>query len=160
MIERVISGGQAGADRGGLDGAMRVWGNCDRIGGWCPSGRRAEDGPIPAKYPLQEIEQWDYPSRTRLNVQNSDGTVVFTNGAPNAGSRLTLDLAQQSRAFLHIDLSFMSKQDAVDLIADWADATQIKVLNVAGSRESSHPGIQEWVADVIEGVLREVGVKP
>jgi hypothetical protein len=86
--------------------------------------------------------------------------VVFTNGAPAGGSKLTLDLAAESRAFLHIDLSFMSKTDAVELIADWVDATQIKVLNVAGSRESSCPGIQEWVADVVERVLLEVGVKP
>jgi hypothetical protein len=160
VIERVISGGQTGADRGGLDGAIRVWGVCDRIGGWCPSGRRAEDGPIPLKYPLKETLEWDYPTRTKLNVQDSDGTVVFTYGDPQRGSKLTLDLASQNRAFLHIDLAIMSRTDAIEMIADWADATRIKVLNVAGSRQSSYEGIQEWVADVIEGVLLEIGAKP
>lgn len=88
---------------------------------------------------------------------DSDGTVVFTNGTPTGGSKLTLDLASERRAFIHIDLSFMSKDDAVEMVADWAEATDVKILNVAGSRESSHPGIQGWVADVIEQVLREVG---
>lgn len=160
MIERVISGAQTGADRGGLDGAIRFWGDTKRVGGWCPAGRRSEDGPIPLKYPLKETTEWDYPTRTRLNVQDSCGTVVFTNGEPKGGSKLTLDLASESRAFLHIDLSYMSKTDAVEMIADWADATQIKILNVAGSRETSCPGIQEWVADVIDGVLCEIGVPP
>lgn len=159
MIERVISGGQTGADQGGLDGALRFWSDSDRIGGWCPAGRRSEDGPIPAKYPLQETEDWSYPERTKKNVADSDGTVVFTSGEPTGGSKLTLDLASERRAFIHIDLTFMSKDDAVEMIADWAEATDIKILNVAGSRESSHPGIQEWVADVIEKVLQEVGDK-
>ncbi|MGA0270491.1 MAG: putative molybdenum carrier protein [Ilumatobacteraceae bacterium] len=160
MISRILAGGQTGADRGGLDGAMRFWGDdTDRVGGWCPAGRRAEDGPIPNKYPLQETEDWAYPQRTKFNVKDSDGTVVFTHGDPTGGSKLTLELASANRAFIHIDLAYMLKEDAVEMIADWADATGITVLNVAGSRESSCPGIQEWVADVIEGVLQEVGEK-
>jgi len=51
MIEQVVSGGQTGADRAGLDAAMALG---IPVGGWCPRGRRAEDGPIPAIYPLTE----------------------------------------------------------------------------------------------------------
>ena len=48
---KVVSGGQTGADRAGLDAAM-VAGLS--VGGWCPQGRRAEDGPIPDRFPLRE----------------------------------------------------------------------------------------------------------
>jgi hypothetical protein len=44
--ERVISGGQTGADRGGLDAALELGIAC---GGCCPKGRKAEDGVIPSK---------------------------------------------------------------------------------------------------------------
>ena len=162
MIERIISGGQAGSDRGGLDGALRFWGeDTDRIGGWCPSGRRSEDGPIPSKYPLQETMEWTYPPRTRLNVKESDGTVVFTNGAPTGGSKLTFNLAhQECKQTCHVDLSLMDYAQAADLIVDWVDALGIEVLNVAGSRETSCPGIQEFTALTIQRVLKEIGSPP
>ena len=162
MIERVISGGQIGADQGGLDGALRFWGEgTDRIGGWCPSGRRSEDGPIPSKYPLQETAEWTYPPRTKLNIKGSDGTVIFTSGSPTGGSKLTLSIAEQEcKPSLHIDLSLMDHSQAADLIMDWVDALGIEVLNVAGSRESSCPGIQEFVTLTIQRVLKEIGAPP
>ena len=51
MIRKIISGGQTGADRAALDWTIK-----DDIphGGWCPAGRRAEDGVIPERYRLQE----------------------------------------------------------------------------------------------------------
>jgi len=67
VIERIISGGQSGVDRAALDVAMEVGIPC---GGWCPKGRRAEDGRIPAHYPLQEASSKEYPLRTRLNLFN------------------------------------------------------------------------------------------
>lgn len=162
MIERVISGAQTGADRGGLDGAMLHWGGwvSKRMGGWCPAGRRAEDGPIPSAYRLQETAEWAYPPRTKLNVSGSDGTVVFTHGEPTGGSKLTLEIAAESRAFLHIDMSLADPNYAAEMVVDWVDACGIKVLNVAGSRESSCPGIQDYVAKVIQCVLKEIGVPP
>lgn len=62
MIERVISGGQTGADRGGLDAAIDLG---LPHGGFCPKGRRAEDGVIPGRYQLEETESADYTERTR-----------------------------------------------------------------------------------------------
>jgi putative molybdenum carrier protein len=156
-IERVISGGQTGADQGGLDGAILFWGNTDRVGGWCPSGRRSEDGPISAKYPLQETAEWDYPPRTELNVKESDGTVIFAPQPLTPGSKLTLKYCEeQCRPSLIIDIALVSIPEAVECLADWADAYQIKTLNVAGSRETTVPGLQEWVASVIHDTLKEL----
>ena len=161
MIEKVISGGQVGSDRGGLDGAWLHWGGPERLGGWCPANRRAEDGPIPSKYPLQETMEWSYPPRTKLNVKGSDGTVIFTSGIPTGGSKLTLSIAEQEcKPSLHIDLALASVFEAVETLADWADGYQIQTLNVAGSRELSCPGIQDFVANVIHDTLVEIGASP
>ena len=47
-IPKIISGGQTGADRAALDWALSRKLPC---GGWCPKGRKAEDGIIPETYP-------------------------------------------------------------------------------------------------------------
>ena len=86
-ISRIVSGGQTGADRAAFDYALA---NEIEIGGFVPKNRAAEDGAIPAKYPnLRETETEDSAERTRLNVLNSDATLIFSHGALAGGSRLT-----------------------------------------------------------------------
>ena len=43
IFSEIISGGQTGVDRAALDVALELGIPC---GGWCPRGRKAEDGPI------------------------------------------------------------------------------------------------------------------
>ena len=50
-LHRIGSGGQTGVDRAALDVALALG---LPSGGWCPRGRRAEDGIIPDRYPLRE----------------------------------------------------------------------------------------------------------
>ncbi len=90
IVEKVISGGQTGVDRAALDQALALDIPC---GGWCPEGRRAEDGNIPAAYPLRQTASRDYAARTELDVRDSCATLVITRGPPDAGSRLTLEIA-------------------------------------------------------------------
>ena len=85
----ILSGGQTGVDRGALDAALEVGVEC---GGWCPDGRTAEDGRIPDRYPLVELEGAGYAERTRRNVEDSDGTLILCVGAPVGGTALTLEL--------------------------------------------------------------------
>jgi hypothetical protein len=155
MIERIASGGQTGADRGALDAAIALG---VPHGGWCPAGRRAEDGPIPSRYELLETAEWEYPPRTRLNILHSEGTVIFTTGEPTGGSRLTVKLCEEHvKPFLHVDLGLHDENEAVDQICDWIDAYDIHNINVAGSRESSVPGIQKLVEQIIIRVVNEFG---
>lgn len=92
--ERILSGGQTGVDRAALG---------IPCGGWCPRGRRAEDGPIPERYPLTETRSARYAVRTRFNVRDSDGTLVLAGalagvlagGEPQGGTRLTIELANK-----------------------------------------------------------------
>jgi hypothetical protein len=78
MIGRLVSGGQTGVDRAALDVALKLGIPC---GGWCPRGRQAEDGVIPARYPLAETPSEGYSERTRWNVRDADATLTAETGA-------------------------------------------------------------------------------
>lgn len=91
-ITKIISGGQTGVDRAGLDFAMK---HKISIGGWCPRGRRAEDGVIPSKYTLTEHFLSSYPPRTIKNIQSSDGTLILYYDNMEGGTLLTYKKAQQ-----------------------------------------------------------------
>src|SRR3954447_15936349 len=103
MLTRIISGGQTGVDRAALDVALEYGLDC---GGWCPLGRRAEDGPIPERYPLEETP-WDgYPQRTEGNVRDSDGPLILTRGEPDRGTALTAEIARRkNKPCLVVDLN-------------------------------------------------------
>ena len=137
-IEKIISGGQTGVDRAALDAALELGFPC---GGWCPKGRRAEDGIIPLKYPLEETSSPDYPQRTEFNIQDSDGTLILTWGPPLGGTLLTLKLARKHhKPYQFIDLA--EGEDAMR-VREWMKKSAIQILNVAGPRESEAPGIHD-----------------
>ena len=75
MLRKIISGGQTGADRAGLDFAIHAG---PEHGGYVPRGRKAEDGRIDDRYNLFERSTSSYPARTRRNIEESDGTVIFS----------------------------------------------------------------------------------
>ncbi|MFO0864428.1 MAG: putative molybdenum carrier protein [Gemmataceae bacterium] len=133
---RIISGGQTGVDRAALDAAIEAG---LPIGGWCPLGRRAEDGAIPDRYPMQETPTDAYPKRTKWNVRDSDVTLIVTRGDPDGGTALTLRFAKAiGKPVRVIDLE---APPFVPMVRDWLQELQPSVINVAGPRESSQPGI-------------------
>jgi hypothetical protein len=133
---RIVSGGQTGVDRGALDAAIAAG---LPHGGWCPRGRLAEDGPIDATYQLRETRSAKYSIRTRKNVLDADATLILCRGPLTGGTDLTYRLAQHhAKPCLVVDLQ---QQPAADLVRRWIDAQGIRVLNVAGPRESVQPGI-------------------
>jgi len=143
MIKKIISGGQTGADRAGLDWAMK---RGVAVGGWCPKGRLAEDGPIPATYPLVEAASADYLVRTRLNVRDSDGTLIVTStSALSRGSLRTRNFAAElGRPCLHVQMS-ADPSLAAQAVAHFCNIHGIRVLNVAGTRAAKAPGIAAFV---------------
>lgn len=149
-VLRIVSGGQTGVDRAALDVALALGYPC---GGWVPRGRRAEDGRLSDAYPLRETVSAHYAERTRLNVRDADATLVLGRGRPSGGTALTLALARQlRRPHLLVDL----RRDAATApVRAWLLAHRVKVLNVAGPRESSAPGIQAEAADFL---IRLLGV--
>jgi hypothetical protein len=149
---KVISGGQTGVDRAALDAALAAG---IPISGWCPLGRRAEDGRIAARYPLHETPTGQYAERTRWNVRDADATLVLAAGPPTGGTSLTCAAARIARKpHLVLDSRTTTVEDAVAAIEEWLRETGIQVLNVAGPRESTSPGIYEWSRAVLSRLLR------
>jgi hypothetical protein len=154
MIRKIISGGQTGADQGGLDFALD---HGIEAGGWCPKGRLCEKGIIPARYPVAEVVEDDYNLRTKLNVRDSDGTlIIIRDGFMEEGTHLTIEYCKElSKPQFLVDLKGMSGQleSVYSAITGWIDKNQVSVLNVAGNRESKSPGIQEGTAELLYQVL-------
>ncbi len=144
----IISGGQTGADRGALD-AAQILGL--KSGGWVPRGRRAEDGRIPDKYQrLQEAPDRTYATRTRLNVEDSDGTAIFCQGELQGGSLLTAEIATKScRPLVVLDFSRLPVQQAAQQLVDFIRSYQISRLNCAGPRASTDPQIARLTKDCL-----------
>lgn len=135
-LRKLISGGQTGVDRGALDAALDLGFEC---GGWCPRGRKAEDGPIPERYPLTEVDG-GYAERTEANVRDSDATVIVHHGPVSGGTRLTHALCRKwNRPCLLLDLAELDPHTAAGKLADFVQANRISILNVAGPRASSWP---------------------
>ncbi len=151
---RIVSGGQTGVDRAALDIAARR--GLER-GGWCPRGRRAEDGPIGADYPMTESPLAAYAIRTRLNVRDSDATLVLVLGAADAGTRLTIEIAQaMARPYRIVDLK---RPEPPVSLRRWLREARVRTLNVAGPRASRAPGIYEQAYRYLDLVLGAVSRK-
>jgi len=155
IIEKVISGGQTGVDRAGLDAAMEAG---IPVGGCCPKGRRAEDGVIPDAYPLVELDTAEYSSRTEKNVVQSDGTLILNRGALSEGTKATYDFT-----LLHHKPCLIVQMDAEPMIDPlqvlrWIQSENIRILNVAGPRESKFPeGIFREAFDYLQKVFALAG---
>jgi hypothetical protein len=130
-LKKIVSGGQTGVDRAGLDAATEAG---YPTSGYCPKGRIAEDGSIPDRYPLIETESVEYKVRTELNVINSDGTLIINRGELTGGTKATyINAVENEKPFLIVQLD---ENPDPEIAADWIRANKIGVLNIAGPRES------------------------
>ena len=140
----IVSGGQTGVDRAALDAALQL---DIPINGWCPRGRRAEDGRIPGEYNLTETQSSKYTVRTERNVVDSDGTLIVALEDVSGGTRLTANFARRHKRPLRIVrlISLFSTTDSpgnpvnadVQSVVEWIVEHKIRILNVAGPRGSS-----------------------
>jgi hypothetical protein len=147
-IKKIISGGQTGVDRAALDWAIDAE---ITHGGWCPKGRLACDGALHDRYMLQETESSGYRQRTKRNVADADGTVVFNSGDLDGGTLQTVKFAQSmKKPYIVIQLDGRELQSAVQEFLFWISENQIRVLNVAGPREEKRPGIYRLVLQLLE----------
>jgi DNA-binding transcriptional ArsR family regulator len=163
-VDKILSGGQTGADRAALDAAIA----CGvPHGGWCPKGRRAEDGPIAPKYKLQEMDSGEYALRTRKNVEEGDLTLIFSHGSLSGGSLLTQRVAKElDKPCIHIDLSqrFQGLETLFPMIgsllnrhtSSFPNIGKITV-NVAGPRASGDPLIYDAVFEAVCNLLTHFG---
>ncbi len=147
-IEKIISGGQTGADRAALDFAIEH--NIPH-GGWLPKGRKTEDGTLDLKYHLREMPTSNYSKRTEQNVLDADGTVIVSHGFLTGGSALTAEFAKKhKKPWIHIDLKELAIKEAAKMLDAWLTRHEIKVLNVAGPRARKDPSIYEATLRLLE----------
>ncbi|RJR34464.1 MAG: hypothetical protein C4576_26345 [Desulfobacteraceae bacterium] len=153
MIEKIVSGGQTGADRAGLDVAIELG---IPHGGWVPRGRKTEEGRLPEQYHVREVSSINYLQRTLMNVIDSDGTLIISHGKLAGGSAVAKALAAKHRKpCLHIDLHEIEYSEAARAAANWIDAREIRVLNVAGPRASEDPDIYEDTKKLLRLVIEQ-----
>ena len=155
-LRKIVSGGQTGVDRAALDWALASGVPC---GGWCPLGRLAEDGPIDARYPLRETPGADPAQRTEWNIRDSDGTLIVTLARRmSGGTLLTAGLARRlARPLLHLAKADSPAAEQAESLRQFIGQHEIRVLNVAGPRESGEPGVGEFVAGLLEAALGRAG---
>jgi len=152
MIKKVISGGQTGVDRAGLDSALKAG---IPIGGYCPKGKRAEDGTISEHYPLIELESPESRYRTEKNVIESDGTLILNKGILSQGTKQTEDYTRNyGRPCLIVQL-----EEPIDpaQVIRWIRGQYISVLNIAGPRESKYlEGIYNDAMDYLDKIFTQL----
>jgi len=143
----IISGGQTGADIGGLKSAK----TCGiQTGGWMPKGWKTEEGPHPEYAQLYKMREHPtgYAGRTRTNVQTSQATIWF--GDPNSpGGILTLETCyKRYRPYIiipfHLGMHSRYTEAGTEVLS-FLTRYLPPVLNIAGNRESTNPGIEQFV---------------
>lgn len=147
----IMSGGQTGVDRAALDAALQHHVPC---GGYCPEGRKAEDGPIPARYPLEEIKGVGYKARTRQNVQESDGTVVIYFGKLSGGTEKTLLYClNEKKPYLLIDATEVAPERAAQRIAEFFATLANGRINFAGPRASTEERAYDYAFEAASSFI-------
>ncbi len=137
MIRKIISGGQTGADFAGLVAGKTL---ALETGGTAPYNWMTAGGErrtLLGSFGLVagEYDPKVYPMRTLANVRNSDGTVLFGRmGSP--GCRLTIRYCDQEKK----PKPYICNPDP-NALRNWVKENDIGVLNVAGNREHTNPGI-------------------
>ena len=119
--------------------------------GWCPAGRKAEDGPIPGEYSLRETDSGSYLVRTRWNVRDSDATMIFSMKAELSGGSLATQRFARTlgKPCLHLWRDF--PDDPATALVEFIREFGVHVLNVAGPRASNEPGVGEFIWEVLDG---------
>jgi len=154
---RVVSGGQTGVDRGALDAALELGVPC---GGWCPAGRLAEDGVIPARYPVTELRGAGYDQRTHKNVEDSDGTLIITFGPASGGTARTIEVCEKlGRPHLIVDAASVTVEEGVWRAVRFVRAESVAQLNVAGPRASGEPRGYEYARALVLELCRECAAR-
>jgi hypothetical protein len=133
-LRLIISGGQAGADQGGL-AAAKVFNVA--TGGYCPDQFKTVHGPNPAlglNFGL--IPAGTYQRRTELNVKLADATFRFASNLNSPGEVLTLACINKfAKPYRDVQLPCADPLATSKQLADFIEKNQVWTLNVAGNAD-------------------------
>jgi hypothetical protein len=148
-VTRIISGGQTGADTGGLTAGRKLG---LQTGGHMPKGFRRLTGCDPdfgERFGMRENASRDYPPRTFLNVKESDGTVRFASNFNSPGEICTFKaIRKYGKPYFDVDVNDPPPHEA---LLGWIVQNHISVLNVAGN--SAAP-LEKFVEDYLVETLK------
>lgn len=148
MITKIISGGQTGADQGGLSAGRSLG---IETGGFAPWNWMTDDGPqeeLLRGFGLEPAphDPRTYPKRTKMNVEAADATLWM--GNPNSpGGRLTCSWTVRKAKKL------LLMNPTEDYFLEWVLENNIQTLNVAGNRERTNPGINDRTYELMVATL-------
>jgi Circularly permutated YpsA SLOG family len=165
MIERVISGGQTGSDQAGLRAAKAAGiptGGFASLGWLIESsnGRTEVAAPWLAEYGLVECQEPGYSPRAIANVQAADATLWFGT-TDSASAKLTLGtLGSHGKSSLVI----IQGHRPSAVVEFFRQNPWVKVVNIAGNRESRVPGIgartERFLSEVFKQLHQLEGKSP
>jgi len=151
MLNKIISGGQTGADQAVLDIVIKLG---LPHGGWIPKGRITEAGPLPDKYRLKEMPTDSYSECIEQNVKDSKGTLIISYGKLTGDLNYAREMAlKHKHQLLGIDLNQTIQFKAASLVNDWVRLRHIDVLYVIGPNASVDPDVWKHTAHIVEGAL-------
>jgi len=151
-IFKIISGGQTGADKGGLIAAKKAK---LKTGGIAPKGFMTEAGKDPSlknEYGLRENFSDDLKERTLSNLRGAHCTIVFATKPGSRGTKFTIDsLKKEKRMHLVVN---PFEADATEKVKEFLDLVYARyknplIVNIAGNRESRSKGIEEKVVEAL-----------
>jgi len=159
---KIIGGGQTGADQAGWRAAKRFG---LETGGWMPKGFLTEEGKRPEfaeLYGAKEHKSASYVPRRRLNIEESDATIIFAIDPKSPGSMKTVEEAYElEKPNITIKVyGDPGKQNRIEALAGiWLSEVKPKVINIAGNRESKFPGVGDWTEKHLAALFRHLGFK-
>lgn len=145
---KIISGGQTGADIAGLKIAKK---HGFVTGGNIPKGCVTLDGPKPEYielYNMKETSSTDYPTRTMLNVKESDCTIWFGEKKVSPGKLCTFKhIKNYNKPYVDVDVNNFT---SVDTLLDWIKSNNFKIINIAGKSETKINNMEKIVSDYLD----------
>lgn len=152
---RIISGGQTGVDRAALDTAIKLG---ISVSGFIIRGRKAEDGVVDSKYKLTEIHSNKYEERTLLNIFWSEITLILYKSTGyldfDGGTRFTYNMCKElNKKMICINIT---GRESIEAVVENIYYRNIKIINVAGPRESKIPGIYLDSCDLLTKIFKKL----
>lgn len=155
-IQKIISGGENGAEQAALDAAMRI--GID-YGGFAGSGPSGQNGRVKSRYRLKSTPVADQRSQVANNILVSDGVLILSRGAFSAAAALAARFAEiYHRPCLHVDLHYRSLTDASRMIAAWIKINKIRCLCVTGPSLREDPASYADTHHLLLRVFRLTGI--
>lgn len=162
-LTRIVSGAVPGAERGAIEAADDLG---LQSGGWHTVAATGLALSLPAPYAENAKPTLSPRMVARLNVQDSDGTLILSVAAavPSGAHYADEAIDQQHKPSLHVVLPAGGASTIPDEVRkgvlDWLREEKIHVLHVTGPTERDEPGVQQAVRDALVWIVEDEIARP